>query len=42
MFYKHKSSRSNLFGKNDVFKRVKMFLKVSQNSQESICVGVSC
>ena len=41
MFYKHRSSRSNLLCKNDVFKRVKMFLKVLQNSRESICVRVS-
>ena len=41
MFYKHRSSRSKLLCKNDDFKRVKMFLKVSQNWPESICVGVS-
>ena len=41
MFCKYRTSRSKLLCKNDVFKRVKMFLKLSQNSQESICVGVS-
>ena len=34
MFHKHRSSRPKVFCKNDV-------LKVSQNLQESICVGVS-
>ena len=41
MFFKHRSGRSKLLCKNDVFKRLKMFLRVLQNSQESICVGVS-
>ena len=40
IFYKHRNSRSKLLCKNDVFKLVKMFLKVSQNSRESICVWV--
>ena len=41
MFYKHRSSCSKLLCKTDDFKRVKMFLKVSQISRESICIGVS-
>ena len=31
MFYKHRNSRLKLLCKNNVFKPVKMFLKLSQN-----------
>ena len=41
MFFKHRNSRPKLLCKDDLFKRVKRFLKVSQNSRESICVEVS-